>query len=186
MPFRLRDEIEKEIVRWSKVESGVGIALWDEQATQDPGEGEKFPKPYLSLKIISGPLPISERRVEPVGNQPGDIDKFEISKVFQFTLNVAIVADKSENLKILNDLQMSLEKDTVRENFNRNGFTFIETANILDDTTLLSTMYELRANMDIMFNFTSVIIDEPGEVHEVSIGRTINGEVLDPIEININ
>lgn len=186
MPFRLRDEIELELNRWAKAESSVSTAIWQEQTTQGPGKGRKFNSPYIFMKIISGPLPISERRVEPVGDQPDDIDKFEISRVFQFTLNVAIVADKSENLKILNDLQMSLEKDTVREGFNRNGFTFIEVASILDDTTLLSTMYELRANMDVVFNFTSTIIDEPGEVHEVSIGRTINGEVLDPIEININ
>lgn len=133
-------DIKAALYTWVASETGL-TTIWSDQNAPQPAT------PYITLKIISGPVKIggSDSIVWDVASQ-----SFFLGGQRQFTLSIQSFG--AGGLQAMSDLLTSTENpDVITASFSDNGVAVANTPSVTDLTQMLSTTFEERQSMDVMF-----------------------------------
>ncbi len=164
------------IYTWATGEAAIP-AIWENPNAPRPA------LPYLSLHIM-GIVRTGGDYISPpdVNGESKIISNVLINTTISCFYNDD--ASKINGMEVLNDLRMSLQKESVKQYFNENDLAVIKLiSSVQDITTLTATGYEQRSVLDIQFATATFITDDVGLIEhvqgtgDVQNGRTINYEV---------
>ena len=88
-----------------------------------------------------------------------------------FTLQVQ--AYGNDPLTVLENMRISLQKQTVLDTLRANGIAFYQSLTITDITDLVDSKYERRAQLDILFGIGQVYQDAPGYFDIIEVDENI-------------
>jgi len=129
--------------------------------------GARPPKPYVSLKVISGP-----RRISIDDNHTFEDDQVHL--VGQRGYTVSIKAYGQEYIDGLNDIETCVEDPEFWEQLKNDADISVQsTAGILDISSKLETGFEKRASLDIIFNSSNNKITNIGPIESVEVSGTM-------------
>lgn len=133
-------------------------------------------KPYLTLKIISGP-----RKVHEDDLRKNDDGTFEIVGQRAFTLSLQAYGPNC--LDRLDDLSIALDDPDHFYQLKQDAdIAVTNRGNVLDVSTKLATGYEKRGSLDIVFNSSKNKVTEIDRIEGVEISGEVNDEVKTVIE----
>jgi hypothetical protein len=132
--------------------------MWADQSGYQPDP------PYITLKIITGPVEVDIKdRLE--YNETDQ--RFEAKGTRVITLSINYFGQQSfENME---KLQNSLNLPEVREYFRTNEIIPFDDTGVSNITELLDTVFEERANLDVMFYIPYVL---PSTIQYLEIVET--------------
>lgn len=151
---RLPTSIEYALTAWTAAIHPDATALW---ANQD---GHRPKPPFVLLDIIAGPQSIGapEERYTLTDTYTYGIRK-------QATLNIQVVADDA--LVRASAIETALALPSRQSILQAAGIAAHQATGLRDITTLLDTVHEPRATIDIVISYPDPVDDAPGEIHKV-------------------
>lgn len=171
-------QIQDAIYDWvNSVTKGVleGLQIvWRDQAESIP------PRPFVSLKFIAGPSPTDRD-----GNVfLGDAGKpMNIGMQMEATLSVQVFGNTQIHRPIASqlaqDLNASLLRPTIRNALKKGGVAIQGLGKPQNLSALEESKYEERAGFDLELGLVQNIQDQPGEIKEVNISKTVDGNTTD-------
>lgn len=137
--------IKKAIYTWlHKYKENGETIIWADQAEARPQ------KPYITIKILATPTPLEEDVVN-------DDGQTEVKQSTDFTLSVNYYGERAFNR--LSRLIATAEFPTQTEKWNVANLAFKESSGVRDLTALMETKFETRAQADLVFATSDVIVD---------------------------
>lgn len=160
------EQIKTYIYDWavSNLPSGVEVIMYNQNAPRPT-------TPYVTLffqnllQIGNDYIPkptVDSGLVEQVGDR-------------EFTVQIQTYGD--DCFTRLENLRSSLQKTSVLDSLRANGIAFVQQFPIQDITELLSSRFENRAQMDILFRTAQNYNDTLGTIATVEIDETISNGV---------
>lgn len=155
-------DIQNTIQSWVAQQTGL-TTIWSKQNAPRPE------MPYCDLYILS---------INRVGHDeelPPDVNgTYKIIGNSYLHLNVSIFYKKDnstiDGINVLDDLRLSLKKQSVNAYFKANNLSFIRPlTNITDFSEVIATGFEQRAMLDLQFLIATYITDT------VDLIETVNG-----------
>lgn len=142
----LNDAIIKKTIYdfFYKYKGNGETIIWADQAEGRPQ------KPYISLKILSTPTPMEEDLINNLGQT-------EVKQSSDFTLSVNYYGEKA--FSRLARLIAAAEFPTQTEKWGIANVAYKESSGIRDLTSLMETKFETRAQADLVFANSDVIVD---------------------------
>ena len=140
------------------------------------------PRPYATLQAVS-----RQRIGSAHTGTPDSAGDATITGDREVTLSVQYIGAASSNdprdgYQELQALVDSLERPSVREDLESEGWSFIRTALLQDITAQVGTEWEPRAVVDIEFRAAVTQSDQIGIVDTVNIESTLS-ERTEPLEV---
>jgi hypothetical protein len=137
-------------------------AIWDDESGPRPS------LPYVSIKIISGPVK------EGFDDIRQDADRnFTVEGHRLFTLSINIWGrDAHEKMSILRD---GFERPSACDFFNARRIALVTYSNIINLTGLRETSFEERAQMDVRIRAVSVTKDTVRTIEKIELENQIDG-----------
>lgn len=131
------------------------------------GDGPRPPKPYITLKIISGPR---ARGFDELRRKPNS-DVFQVGGLRQYTLSIQAFGlggyDMLGDLvSRMDDPYASVEKSRV--------VAIVDRGDVVDISSLLETGYETRAALDVIFHAAKNLDTSIKPIERVRIGGTLS------------
>lgn len=120
--------------------------IWADQ------DGHQPDSPYITLKLISGPQYIGEKDKLTYDYSN---NKYEASGTRTLTLSVNMYGQSA--ITVLSKLDASLSLPEVREYFRGNEMSPYDNTGVNNLSESLETVFEERANLDVMFYVVSKI-----------------------------
>lgn len=182
MAVRVRSDIDAAIVKWITDELNLsGKVFWDKSSAQVGSTSDRPPLPYVALDI-SGPRSITLKDTRKTAN----LDEYELSIVKEITLSITYIGN-DDYLEKMSQLADSLEDEVVTQQLRDDaGLGKMDVMPIVDVSSLITTKFELRAQMDVIFSYISTRLSTPGEIHSLEAQGTYNGDPGEIIEVDIN
>ena len=118
--------------------------IWADQAEARPQ------KPYVTLKILSTPTPLEEDLMNNLGQTA-------IKQSSDFTVSVNYYGERA--FTRLARLIAAAEFPTQTEKWDLANVSYKESSGIRDLTSLMETKFETRAQADLVFGNSDVIVD---------------------------
>lgn len=169
----LQDNIKKA---WYDYVKSVVPAEWTVTHANQKDDAPRPPKPYLTLKIISGPGPLTlrdeKRAIE-------DEDNFFL--VGQRSYSLSIQAYGADFNDVLGDVITCLDDPDKREILRESDIGVTNKGRVIDISTRLPTGFESRASLDILFNSSNNKETGIGAIEIVEIEgelETQNGDII--------
>lgn len=157
--------LKKALYNWVKTETDVTV-IWMDQSEVRP------PRPYVGLKLISGPLKLGTDDLRQ--DNPGE---FSVQGLRQFTLSVN--AFGADSLALLSGLQTSTDKPTVIETLAADGIGIVQAGQIQDLTTGLDNRFESRHQMDVTLYGKDIETDaDVGTIEDVELTEQVQGTTI--------
>lgn len=137
--------IKKTLYDWlNKYKQNGETVIWADQAEARPS------KPYITLKILAGGKPMEEDLINNAG-------KTEIKQYSEFDLSVNYYGESA--MEELSFLTATAEFPTQLEKWSAKNLAYIESSGVRDLTELMETKFESRAQADLSFRTSDVIVD---------------------------
>lgn len=153
-------EIKSSIYDWFSSATGITV-IFDDQA-----EGKRPAKPYGTIRIIS--------QVN-VGDQQRQIDADGIATIAgwrRMLISLNVIGPGA--IDYMNDALMSLSKQTVLDDFFwSDGIAIVDKGPVQNLTTLLETVFEPRAQMDLTISYAQEDTDDVGYIESVEVNDDI-------------
>lgn len=137
----LFQEIKDAIYTWASSNVTAQV-IWAEQ------EGPRPERPYLTLKLITGPT-----KTMAIDNfkYDNDLTKFVLNGDRSVVLSINAFGNDAFDL--LATLQNSLDDPTVIDELFENSLSILDDGDIRDVTLALETSFETRAVMEVTFGY---------------------------------
>lgn len=129
--------------------------------------------PYVSL-YLNSIVSVNQDWTEAEADSTGTVD---MKGDRQFTLQVQGYG--GDPLTVLENIRTSLQKQTVLDNLRANGIAFYQSLNIADITDLVDSLFERRAQLDILFGIAQIYTDTPGYFDEIEVQEVIENQLGD-------
>ena len=140
---RLNATIENAIIAWISNATGL-TAVWDKQ---------RAPRPTLPYALVNL-LPPQEEVGMIAERKRSSEDNFTVFYRFLLPVSVNIIGN-ANYFTMANELVISLQDDTVREDLKTAGLYIRNFSEARDLTALLDSDYEFRVQRDFNFGFTT-------------------------------
>lgn len=134
------------------------------------------PKPYITLKIISGPGKVGEDDLRPDNKKDFEgkkTGKFDLCGVRSFTLSVQGFGqgahDSLGNVCTLLSFSLNRERLIAKADIAINNFP-----EVVDISDIIEAGFERRASMDIFFSSSSNVRVDPSIITKVGFGGTVD------------
>lgn len=134
-------------------------------------DGARPPKPYVTLKIISGPrkLALDDNLVNTSGN------KFELVGQRGYTLSIKSYG--TDYIDGLEDLSTCLDDPDNWEKLKSDAdIAIVDRGDVSDISAKLETGFERRATLDIIFNSSNNKLTNIGPIEGVEVSGSIKNE----------
>lgn len=155
-------DIQNSIQSWVATQTGL-TTIWSRQNAPRPA------MPYCSLYILS----FNRTGFDEI-LPPDALGLYKIKGQNYLNLNVSVFYKKDDStvdgIGILDDLRLSINKQSVLDYFTTNNLSFIRPlTNIIDLSEVVATGFEQRAMLDLQFLVATYITDT------VNLIETVNG-----------
>lgn len=124
--------------------------------------------PYVSLYMTSI-ITVNQDYSSPESDLLGFID---MKGDRQFTLQIQCYG--SDPLTVLENMRISLQKQTILDTLRENGIVFYQSISITDISALIDSEYEKRAQMDVLLGIGQTYSDNPGYFDTIEIEEEIH------------
>lgn len=172
----LQDNIKKA---WFNFVKASVPSEWTVTYSDQKDDAPRPPKPYITLKIISGPKPkmLKDIKMFVAGND----NSFLVGER-RYTLSIqAYGADFND---ALGDIITYLSDDDKRDALRAADIGSVVSNGILDISKRLPTGFESRASLDILFNSSNTKETGIGTIENVTISGELETEDGTVIETN--
>jgi len=159
--------------------SAVGNLLESDQLIFSDESGPRPPKPYITMKIITGPTPNGFDTLSFVGAEalPSENVKFELEGSRQYALSLQSFSSKLDPEKshdLMELIVSQLENPMLAQKLREDADIAIKNRGAPADITVgLETTFERRTVLTIDFGSTQAIDINPSAVEKVSVGGTL-------------
>jgi hypothetical protein len=135
--------------------------------------GPRPPKPYITLKLITGPLVKgSFDEIRPV---PGKPTRSTLSGERQYTMN--LISYGEGGVDALDLIQTLMDSPSIRTKFKSDAdISIVNRGGITDISALLETGFEVRATLDVVFNKSVNVEIETGAIEGICIDGILDIE----------
>lgn len=124
-------------------------------------------QPYITLYLTSL-VAVNQDYSSPSSDGVGEI---YMKGDRQFTLQIQCYG--SDPITILENMRISLQKQTILDTLRANGIVFYQSSVITDISELVDSEYERRAQMDVLFGIGQTYSDIPGYFDSIEIDEEI-------------
>ena len=136
--------------------------------------------PYISLNILNF-VDVHQDFIPAPDPVTGEA---EIAGNREFTLSIQCYGDNA--LQTMSNLKDSLEKPSIQVLLREENIAFVDSENVINVTTLLDSIFEERAALDVRFRVATGTVDEIGIIEQTNIetdikdpvGNTINSDTI--------
>lgn len=144
--------------------------IFADELSPNTGQGPRPPRPYVTLKIISGPEPVyqfDDFRFNSATN------KFEICGLRQYSISIQSFG--VDAIEALSELQMKLDLPEAIQCFHESDadISIVNKGPVTNISSLLETGFEDRASMDVVFNTTKSVESDPGIIEKIDFEGTL-------------
>lgn len=172
-------DVQNTISEWVRTESGYP-AIWERP------NASRQERPYIGMLVLAL-VPTGSAYISP----PNDAGIATIagSSVMSISLNSYLDMDAARlnAINVLENLRLSLWKESVKLLFNDTGIGYLATTNNQNLGQIVGTEFEQRGVMDINFLINSSINDDVGIIERVEgLGEFYDatGQLTHEIEFN--
>lgn len=152
-------DIQRAIYNWFTDTTNVQ-AIWAEQ------EGPRPPRPYASLKLITGPV-----KTNGIDDMQYVSDgKYSLKGDRRITCSINVFGTDAHDILAL--ARDSLDDPSVVDSLFADGLSIWDEGDPQDLTAKLETHWETRAQMDTVFGLASELEIEPGIIETVELSGT--------------
>lgn len=180
---QVMDGMRGIILAW--LSSVVNYTVVFEQSS-DP----RPPAPYVAFKMLTGLIKYGNQ--DEVGNDPADVSgrSFLVKGHRKCTIRIEAIGLATDDLTtsvratdILQDVQNSLSRPSIRDAFRFGNFSIIDFKAVTDISKLLETETEPRAQLEVVIGLAMEIQDAITTIEHVSVGGTFTKPNTDQIVI---
>lgn len=172
-------EVQKAIYDWVVAETGFNV-IWER------AKGPRPDRPYIGLLNISL-VPQGLAYIGP----PDDNGSAKIvgQSIMAISINsyIDMVASKIVAINVLEELRLSIWKESTKTIFRDKGIGYLSSTNNLNAEQILGTEFEQRGILDVNFLICSSIIDDVGLIERVEgVGEYLDdaGQVKHEVPFN--
>ncbi len=165
---RLPIAIEDALVAWIQAVHTDATVIWANQKGKKPGA------PFIVLDVIAGP-----QNIGPAGERYAAEDTYRYGFRKRATLNVQIFADDA--LVRAQQIANAIELPSFQGILQQASISVWGTEGPQNVTELLDTIFEPRANLDLLISYPDPIEDVPGEIRRVRVTGEVESVTTDQI-----
>ena len=165
---RLNSTYETAIITWiagNITDITATKVVWDKQAAPRPA------LPYVTVNIMP---PVDETGMIPESGYTAT-DVWTMTHRFRIGVSINIIANENYLAK-MQQLIISLDKDSVRTALKAAGLYFRYAEDSVDLTELLDSGYEFRIQKDFVFGYVATTTEAINEIRRIILGIDM-GEV---------
>lgn len=154
-------------------------------------QGPRAPKPFITIKLLSGPTPKGSNDNLRFKDDPGPPEEnnvtYELSGLRQHSVSLQAFGDGSQDN--LAKLQTLFGSPAVVEFFKANGdIAIVSRGTVIDISAVIDVGFERRHSLDVIFNTSSNIDVVVGSIEKAEVGGTLKKAddteiTVDPVEI---
>lgn len=172
-------EIQKLLYDWVSAETGLTV-IWERANSPRPE------RPYIGLLVLAL-VPVGTACVSPPDNT--GIATIIGQSVMSLSINsyLGMKASELNAINILEELRLSLWKESVKELFKNKGIGYLTVTNNQNIEKIIGTEFEERGVLDINFLICSSISDDVGIIERAEgIGEYYDntGQLIHTEEFN--
>lgn len=154
-------------------------------------QGPRPQKPFITLKLVSGPTPKGSTDNLRFKNDPGPPEEnnvtYELSGLRQHSISIQSFGEGSQDN--LAKLQTLFDSPIVVQFFKDNGdIAIVNKGTVIDISALIDVGFERRHSLDVIFNTSSNVDVIVGSIEKAEVGGTLKKAdgteiIVDPVEI---
>lgn len=148
--------------------------VWRDQSEQIPA------RPFVSLKLISGPSP-TDRDGSIFLN--GKAQPINVGMQMEAALSVQVFGNtqihRSVAHQLAMDLNTSLLRPSIRDALKAKGIAIQGLGKPQNLSALEESKFEERAGFDVELGLVQNILDQPGNIERINITQTVDGDTTD-------
>lgn len=139
------------------------------------------PKPYFSYNITTPAAKVGDDSEKYIGTHgpAGPTQQFMFERAGQRKMTVSFhcyAQNKDDAWSNMSTWQSSLELSDVKATLRKAGIAVLLNGSVADNSQLLNTGYEGRAQMDVQFNIVQRLQSNLGTIESVDVTPTIKNE----------
>lgn len=160
MPLNF-DSVKSSLYQWAALVVPVGMPVIYYQPNAPR------PKiPYVSLYLTSI-VAVNQDFTSSHADLSGDV---YMKGDRNFTLQIQ--AYGNDPLTVLENMRISLQKQSILDTLRANGIAFYQSLTISDISSLVDSQFEKRAQMDVLFGIGQTYSDQTGYFEDIEIDET--------------
>ena len=160
-------EVQKTFFDWITAETGLTV-IWERANSPRPA------RPYIGLLVLAM-VPIGTAYISPPDNAGMASIVGQSSISLSINSYISMRASELSAINILEELRLSLSKESVKTIFRDKGIGYLTATNNQNIEQVLGTEFEERGVLDTNFLICSSITDDVGVIERVEgVGEYYN------------